>query len=141
MNPDLSFPLTGCYTKVKELSLAFYLPLARRRILRQILFPMVQAKYEIQTASSRFWTWVVNFNFYDCNHSVIMIRELSGPNRKFLIPEFLLYPGLVYFIYINIGSNLGPEKISFISGSFIFGYLISGWHCITFQISNSSKWT
>ena len=43
------------------------------------------------------------------------IRELSGPENKSLISEFGL------FCLGNTGSNLGPEKITLISGSLISG--------------------
>ena len=42
-----------------------------------------------------------------------------------LISGFILYPGLVYFIYINTGSNLGPDKIYLIPGLLIYqGYTV-----------------
>ena len=55
------------------------------------------------------------------------IRIQYNPNVRELS---ILYPGLVYFIYVNTGSNLGPDNISLISGP-----LISGWHC-TFICGN-----
>ena len=44
------------------------------------------------------------------------IRELSGPEKKSLIS------GFVYFIYINTGSNLGPEKFLLYQGLLHPGY-------------------
>ena len=38
------------------------------------------------------------------------IRELLRPDNKSPISEFLLYSGVVYFMYINTGSNLEPGK-------------------------------
>ena len=42
------------------------------------------------------------------------ISELSGPEK------ILLYPGFVNFLYINTGSNLGPDKSSLISGFLLY---------------------
>ena len=36
---------------------------------------------------------------------------MSGLEYKYLISGFLLYPSLVYFIYVNTGPNLRPDKI------------------------------
>ena len=60
--------------------------------------------------------------YIQCNPD---IRELLGPEKKYLISGFLLYPGLVYFIYINTGSNMGPEKTSLISELLLYpGYTV-----------------
>ena len=60
-----------------------------------------------------------------CNSDM---RELSGPEKNYLISGFLLYPGLVYFIYINKGYNFGPEKITLIFGFLLYpGILYSGY--------------
>ena len=58
LNSEFFFSLTGCYTKVKENNLLFYLPLSGVRIVWFILFAKLLC--EIQTASSRFWTRVAS---------------------------------------------------------------------------------
>ena len=58
------------------------------------------------------WNYVNEQKFIQCNPN---IRELSGPDIKSLISGFGL------FCLANTGSNLGPEKISLISGSLISG--------------------
>ena len=62
------FSSTSCYTKVKEHSLSYYLCIAGGRIIGFIPFPKVFVQCEIQTASSRFRTWVAMSIPYDDNH-------------------------------------------------------------------------
>ena len=58
---------------------------------------------------------------YQCNPD---IREFSGQYKTYLISKFLLYPGSIHFVYINTGSNLGPEKIYLISGFLLYSGLL-----------------
>ena len=54
LNLEFSFFKTVCYTKVKEPSLPYYLPITGGRIARCIPFPRVFALCEMQTATFRF---------------------------------------------------------------------------------------
>ena len=58
LNSEFSFSYTGCHTKVKELSLPYYLSIAGGRIIRLIPFLSVLLLCEMQTALSRIWTQV-----------------------------------------------------------------------------------
>ena len=58
MNSEFSFFYTGCWTKVKEPSLPYYLPRAGGRIIRFIPFPRVLVLCEMQSTSSGIWVCV-----------------------------------------------------------------------------------
>ena len=58
LNSEFSFSEAGHYTKVKEYSLPYYLPIAERRIVRFIPFSKIIALCEMQIALSRVWTRV-----------------------------------------------------------------------------------
>ena len=63
------------------------------------------------------------------------IRELPEPGKSH-ISGFLLYQSLVYFIYINTGSNLGPDKISLISELLLYpGILYTEPSCSYIRVS------
>ena len=68
LNSEFSFSKTGCYTKVKEHSLPYYAPIAGRRIIRLIPFPMVLLPCEMWIVSSRIWTKVTLSISNDGNH-------------------------------------------------------------------------
>ena len=53
LNSEFSFSLTSCLSKAEELSLSYYLPIARGRIIGFIPFPRVLMLYEMQSVSSR----------------------------------------------------------------------------------------
>ena len=57
LDTELSF-LTDYHSKVKEISLSNYLPVAGGRIVGSILFSLVLAQFERQISSSRIWTRV-----------------------------------------------------------------------------------
>ena len=67
-NSVFSFPLTGCHTMVKESSQSYNLPISGGKIVGFIPFPMVLTQCEMQTASSRVWTWVSLSIFGSNNH-------------------------------------------------------------------------
>ena len=73
LNSDFSFSQTGCWTKAKEPSLPFYLPINGGRIIGFMPFPRVLMKCEIQSASSRIWTCVALSISYDNNHHVVPV--------------------------------------------------------------------
>ena len=57
-------------------------------------------------------------------YNLYIVTRIYGIYRDRRIS--ILYPGFVYFKYINTGSNLGPEKISLISGFLSYpGYTVS----------------
>ena len=58
----------GCNTKVKELSLPYYLHIDGRRVVGCISFTRVLALLEMLTGSSRFWTQVNVSISYDDNY-------------------------------------------------------------------------
>ena len=49
LNSKLSFSLTRCYSKAKEISLLYYLPIAEGRMIRFIPFPRLLPLCEMQT--------------------------------------------------------------------------------------------
>ena len=71
MNLNLEFSFyIGCYTKIKELSLPYYLSIARRRIAGCIPYPSVSVQYKMYIASSRIWTWITVSFSYDNSHNI-----------------------------------------------------------------------
>ena len=58
---------TGCLTKVKELSLPYYLPITERNTEGFMPLPSVQARSETLTTSFRIWTRVTDSISYDDN--------------------------------------------------------------------------
>ena len=68
LNSEFSFSYTGCYSKVKELCLLYYFPIAGGRRVGFILLPKVLALCETQTASPRIWSWITASISYDGNH-------------------------------------------------------------------------
>ena len=68
MNSEFSFSLTSCLIKAEEISLPYYLPIAKGRIIGFIPFPRGLVLCEMQSVSSRIWTRVaVSISFND-NH-------------------------------------------------------------------------
>ena len=63
-----SFLLDRRHSKIKELSLTNYFPIAAGRIVRVIPFPRVFLLCEKKTVSSRIWTRITVFIFYVDNH-------------------------------------------------------------------------
>ena len=61
LNLEFSFSLTGCHTKVKDPGWPYYLLIARGRIVGFISFPRILVLYQMQTASSKFWTQITVF--------------------------------------------------------------------------------
>ena len=61
-------PTPSCLTKAEEPSLSYYLPIAGRRIIGFIPFPMVLVLCEMQSVLSRIWTRVAVFISYDDNN-------------------------------------------------------------------------
>ena len=59
LKSEFSFSYIGYRTKAKEPSLPCYLPRARRRIVRFMAFLKELAQKEMQTASSKIWTWLI----------------------------------------------------------------------------------
>ena len=68
LNSEFSFSWTGYYTKVKVPTLLHHLSIAGGRIIGFMPFQKVIALYEMQTASSRIWTWFVVSISYDDKH-------------------------------------------------------------------------
>ena len=82
LNTEFSFFSTSCHTKVKEPSLSYYLPIAGRRIVGFIPFPRVLVLCEMQTASSRIWTLVVELISFDDNHYTMTISSYPTPTYE-----------------------------------------------------------
>ena len=68
LNSEFSFSKTSCRTKVGEISLPYYLPIAGGRIIGFKPLPRVLALREMQSVSSRIWTRVTVSISYDDNH-------------------------------------------------------------------------
>ena len=68
LNSEFSFSETSCLTKAEEPSPSYYLPIAGGRIIRFIPFPRVLVLCEMESVSSRIWTCVAVFIFYNDNH-------------------------------------------------------------------------
>ena len=88
----------------------------------------IELFFDIETVLTLNWIiWNRTVLAFNCAWTkTILILNWIVWNRTVIS---LLYPGfsyirLIYFIYINTGSNLGPEKIYLISESHI-----SGLHC------------
>ena len=86
-----NFTFTSCQTNAKEISLSYYSLITGRRTDGFMPFPRALAQSEMQTASSRIWTWVAytisyNDNYYTkLTHCGIMITKL---NLKIIASEF-----------------------------------------------------
>ena len=68
LNSEFSLSYTSCFTKAKENSLPYYLPIAGGRIIGFIPFPRLLVLCEMQSVSSRIWTRVAVSISYDDNH-------------------------------------------------------------------------
>ena len=79
LNSEFSFSYTSCLTKAEEPSLPYHLPIAGGRIIGLIPFPKVLVLCEMQSVSSRIWTRVAVFIFYDDNH-----YTTGTSNRSFI---------------------------------------------------------
>ena len=80
LNSEFSF-WTSCHTKVEELRLPYYSPIAEGRLIGFIPFPRVLALCEMQTVSPRIWTWVImsisyNSIHYAMNASSVNISQI-----------------------------------------------------------------
>ena len=69
--------LLGCFTKVKELSLPYYLPIAGGRITRFTPFPRVLVLCELQTA--RIWTKLTVSISYSSNNYTMGTDDRAYP--------------------------------------------------------------
>ena len=81
LNSDFSFSQIGCQTKVKKLSLFYSLSIAGREIVGWISFPRLLQLCEMQTATSKIWTWTNMSIFYNDNHystKLILQAYLNG---------------------------------------------------------------
>ena len=67
LNSEFSFSYTSCFTKAKEPSLSYYLPITGGRIIGFIPFLRVLVLCEMQSFSSRIWTRVAVSISYDHN--------------------------------------------------------------------------
>ena len=92
LNSEFSFSTIGCHTKVKVLSLPYYLPIARARIVGCISFPRVLL-CEMQITSSWIRTLVAlsifyDDNYYDTSYSlyVDLCSALSWKEKENLYP-------------------------------------------------------
>ena len=102
MNSKFSFTLTNRHTKIKELSLPYYLPRAEGRIVWVIHFRTYLRYVEMQTVSSRVWTQVVVFVTKDVNH--YRARRNFG---AFFVCVYI-------YIYIYIFTKKAPNFFLFI---------------------------
>ena len=66
LNSKFTFYI-GCLTKAKETSLIYYFSRTGGRTDGFIPLARAFTQSEMQTASSRIWTWVTNLIFYDNN--------------------------------------------------------------------------
>ena len=62
------FFLLDDLSKIKERSLPYYIPIAEERTNELMPFSEVLVLCEIQTTSSRIWTWIANSISYDDNN-------------------------------------------------------------------------
>ena len=97
VDSEFSFFYSSYHTKVKELSLAYYLFIAWGRIVGYIPFWRVLALCKIQTASFRIWTQVAMFISDDDNHYIT-----STPIKYILFQLKLIY---ILFKKINNRSH------------------------------------
>ena len=82
LNSEFSFSETSCLTKAEEPSLPDYLPIAGGRIIGFIPFPRVLVLCEMQSVSSRIWTRVAVFIFYDDNHYTTVVGSYSSAEMQ-----------------------------------------------------------
>ena len=75
LNSTFSFYLIGWPTMAKE-SLPYYLRIAGERIVAFITFSRALALWEMQTASTRFWTRVALSISNDHNHGHLLILKM-----------------------------------------------------------------
>ena len=68
LNSEISFFETGCYTKIKESSQCYCLPIVGERIDECIPCWRVLALHEMQTALAKIWTQIAIFIAYNNNH-------------------------------------------------------------------------
>ena len=81
---QIFFFWTGCYTKVKELSLPYYLPIAG-------FTPFLQVLREMQTASSRTKNRVTVSIAYDDNHYTTCAHAEKGKTKRYMLVYLMIY--------------------------------------------------
>ena len=74
LNLEFYFSWTGCYTKVKELTLSYYLPIAWAKIVGFIPFARVLGLCE--NANSLIQG--LNSGHYDCNHYAMSVYKYNN---------------------------------------------------------------
>ena len=100
---------------VKEPNLPYNLPLAGERIIEFILFQVVSAFCEMQTASSRIWTWVTMSISIDGNHYITnatitcVFIFFFSPDFFFFFFVTILYPKPLNMQWGFISQNLQTE--------------------------------
>ena len=67
LNSEFSFSYIGRQTMAKGFSLPYYLSIAGERTDKFISFPRALALSEMRTDSSRIWTRVADYLYYDDN--------------------------------------------------------------------------
>ena len=164
LNSEFSFSSTSCPTKAKELSLSYYLPIARGRIIGVIPFPSVLVLCEMQSVSSRIWTRVAVFISYDDKNYTTGYTNVIEPSLPYRLPEEIgIMAGYVPFLTVLVlyemlrsAANISPwfiismsndSNVSLLMYIYIYIYLcLSGnilvylwgntWHNVTYSISS-----
>ena len=75
--------------KAEEPSLSYYWPIAGGRIIGFIPFPRVLVLCEMQSASSRVWTCVAMYIYYDDNHHTTGTSTISWVSTSISSLTFL----------------------------------------------------
>ena len=97
----------GSYTKVKELNLPYYLPIAGERIV--VFLPLSRVLCEMQTALSRFWIQFTGSISYSDNHYYASL-VFAGRRCHFffmnksgvVVKRFTYYPLLLLHMYLKM---------------------------------------
>ena len=135
--------------KVKEPSLPYYLPISDRRIV----FSRLLVLYKMQTALSRFWTWLAMFSSYNDNYYTsafiycdckLVYNKIKHYSKNKYLTSFNVYELITYcwtdICGINIAGNSPPHppppqnKILSIIIHYPFNIFFLGEKFIKFQI-------
>ena len=99
LNSEFSISWTSCLTKAEELSLSYYLSIARGRIIGFIPFPRVLVLCEMQSAWSRIWTCVaLSISHDDHNYTTGTSVYVTANESFFLISKLRFGSDLPLFL-------------------------------------------
>ena len=106
---EFSFP----HDKIKEPSLPYYLSIVGGTIVGYIHFPRLLALCWMQTASSRFWTWVAEFTFFHDNRCV---KNASTSLRTNGLKSLLHWPSPLLYVWSHwVLQNDGLAKLLYVN--------------------------